>query len=61
MTVPAVATSWPLTHTFAEPITPLTISVACWPDRSRGLKSVRHHQGTRNIGTVSAPTLFSYP
>ena len=61
MTVPAVATSWPLTHTLAEPITPLTTSVACWPARRCGVKSVRHHQGTRNSGTVTAPTWFSYP
>ena len=61
VTVPAVATSWPLTHTFAEPITPLTISVACSPAPRCGVKLVRHHQGTRNSRTLSAPIRFSYP
>src|SRR5207249_2767137 len=61
VTVVGVATWKPLTHTAAAPITPLTISVACWPERRCRLKLVRHHQGTRNSGTVSAPTWFSYP
>ena len=45
----------------AAPITPLTTSVACCPARRRGLKLVRHHHGTANRGTVSAPIWFSYP
>ena len=61
VTVAEVATWWPLTQTFALPMTPLTISVACWPVRRCGVNSVRHHQGTRNSGTVSAPIWFSYP
>ena len=61
MTVADVPTSWPLTHTLADPITPLTISVAVWPDRRCGVKSVRHHQGTLNSGTVSAPVALMKP
>src|ERR1700736_2758080 len=61
VTVAEVATSRPLTHTFAEPMTPLTISVATWPDRRLGVKSARHHHGTLNRATVSAPTAFMKP
>ncbi len=52
----ADAISWPLTHTLAEPITPLMIRLAAWPGRRLGVKSVRHHHGTANSATVSAPT-----
>src|ERR1700733_10360027 len=54
-------TSVPLTQTLAEPITPFTISVAVWPDWRSGVKSVRHHQGTSNSATVSAPIVLMEP
>ena len=56
-----VATWVPFTQTLAEPTTPLTISVAAWPACRFGVKSARHHQGTLNCLTVSAPTLFMKP
>jgi len=56
-----VATSWPLTHTLADPITPLTTSVAAWPEPRCAVKSVRHHQGTLNAATVSGPTISMNP
>jgi hypothetical protein len=43
-----------LTHTAAAPITPLTMSWVVRPGCG-SLNSVRHHQGTSNGGTVSAP------
>ncbi len=61
MTVDEVATSVPFTQTLAEPMTPLTTSVATWPDVRFGVKSVRHHQGTLNWLTVSGPTLVMDP
>ncbi len=61
MTVAEVATSVPFTHTLAEPTTPLTISVATWPACRFGVKSARHHQGTRNSLTVSGPILLMDP
>ena len=51
----------PFTQTFAEPITPFTISVAVCPATRFGVKSVRHHQGTLNSATVSAPILLMKP
>ena len=61
MTVDEVATSVPFTQTLAEPTTPLTISVATWPEVRFGVKSVRHHQGTLNWLTVSGPILVMDP
>ncbi len=61
VTVAEVATSVPFTQTLAEPITPLTISVAVWPAGRFGVKSVRHHQGTLNWLTVSGPILLMEP
>ncbi len=61
MTVDEVATSVPSTQTLAEPMTPLTISVAVWPAARFGVKSVRHHQGTSNSATVSGPILVMFP
>src|SRR6266568_1517401 len=61
VTVAEVATSWPLTHTFAEPTTPFTISVATGPACRFGVKSVRHHHGTLNSLTVSAPVADMKP
>ena len=52
-----MATSVPLTQTSAWPITPLMTSLASWPGRKLGVKSVRNHQGTLNSGLVSAPSL----
>jgi hypothetical protein len=57
VTVAGVASSCPLTQTAAAPTTPLTTSSAVRPAASRGRKSVRHHYGTANRGTVSAPIL----
>jgi hypothetical protein len=45
----------------AEPTTPFTISVATWPACRFGVKSVRHHQGTLNWLTETAPILFMKP
>jgi hypothetical protein len=50
-----------LTHTFAEPITPFTMSVSYWPEAGLAVKSVRHHHGTSNSATVSGPIAVSYP
>ena len=61
MTVLEVATSVPFTQTLADPTTPLTIRVATWPEVRLGVKSVRHHQGTLNSATVSAPMAFMKP
>jgi hypothetical protein len=43
------------------PITPFTISVAAWPASRFGVKSVRHHHGTLNCATVSAPIARMLP
>jgi hypothetical protein len=61
VTVEEVATWWPFTHTLAEPTTPLMTSVATWPVCRFDVKSVRHHHGTLNCATVSAPTFDMKP
>lgn len=61
MTVADVATWVPFTQTLAEPITPLTMSVAAWPEARFGVKSVRHHHGTSKAATVSGPILLMEP
>src|SRR5215469_7948014 len=61
VTVADVATSVPFTQTLADPITPLTISVAVCPDVRFGVKSVRHHQGTLNRLVVTEPILLMNP
>src|ERR1022692_3192696 len=61
VTLAAPATLWPLTHTFAAPMTPLMISFASRPARRGAAKSVRHHHGTANRATVSLPTAPSKP
>jgi hypothetical protein len=59
--VAELATWVPFSQTLAEPTTPLTIRVAVWPACRFGVKSVRHHQGTLNLLTVSGPILLMKP
>src|SRR5215469_15043018 len=61
VTVADVATSVPFTQTLAEPTTPLTIRLATWPACRLGVKSVRHHHGTLNRLTETAPILLAKP
>jgi hypothetical protein len=61
VTVAEVATSVPLTHTFAEPITPFTTSVSYWPEAGAAVKSVRHHHGTLNGAALTGPILLAEP
>src|SRR5579859_1078486 len=61
VTVADVATSVPLTQTFADPTTPFTIRVATWPAARLAVKSVRHHQGTSKAAMLSGPILFMEP